>query len=166
MRYQEARPKIRTGDVIAWTHKPFNSWYDLQVQAVRFFTRSEYSHIGIALAIGCRLFVLEAVSAGVRIMPLSHDLPFFWIPVAGDFNDEVIELAFEKLGDKYSKIEAIKAFFVKLKPGDNNVWECAEYACYILNKAGIAIDCKCTPSEVVGWLQEKYGSILIPVSLD
>lgn len=166
MRYQDARLKIKSGDVIAWTHKSFASFYDLQVQAVRFFTRSEYSHVGIAYVLNGRVFVLEAVSSGVRMVPLSKYQPFFWIPVASHFDEVTEEAAFEKLGEPYSKIEAIKAFFTKLSVGSNGVWECAEYVQYVLLKAGIFVDCKSTPSEVVAWLQETYGSVLIPVKKD
>ena len=70
-KYSEYRDQIKSGDLLAWSHRGFRSWHDFKVQAVRLFTQSEYSHVGIAWVVGGRVFVIEAVEPRVRIFPLS-----------------------------------------------------------------------------------------------
>jgi hypothetical protein len=38
MRYQRARPMIRSGDILAWSHRGIRSWRDLKIWFVRMFT--------------------------------------------------------------------------------------------------------------------------------
>jgi hypothetical protein len=165
VKYQDIRPLIRSGDLLAWTHKGWSTWDDIQIQLVRFFTQSEYSHVGIAYVMGERVFILEAVAAGVKLTPLSENLPFFLIQTGMQWSSLVEASAMEIQGQKYSKWEAIKAFFVKLKPGKNKVWECAEYVIYILNVAGYPIDCKATPTAVIEWFQNNLDAPLYTITL-
>jgi len=60
MKYSEVRDTIKSGDLLAWSHRGWRTWYDIKIQAVRFFTQSEFSHVGVAWAVGGRVFVLEA----------------------------------------------------------------------------------------------------------
>ena len=52
MKYINFRENIVSGDLLAWTHHGWNSWYNFQIQMVRAFTQSEYSHVGIAWCTG------------------------------------------------------------------------------------------------------------------
>ena len=79
MIYKQARPMIRSGDVLAWSHRGIRSWHDLKIWLVRMFTRSEYSHVGTAWVVGNRVFVIEAVMPKVRIYPLSKLGDFYWL---------------------------------------------------------------------------------------
>lgn len=166
MRYSDIRLKIKSGDLLAWTHKSWGSWNDWQIQFVRFFTQSEYSHVGLAYVIGSRIFVLEAVGSGVRMVPLSANIPFFLIQTGMRWNDRVEDLAVSKLGEKYSKWAAIKSFFIKIKPGEDRDWECAEYAMFIMQEAGFPIDCHCTPTDVIQWMQENLDAPLYAITKD
>ncbi len=150
MKYSDARPQIKSGDVLAWTD---TSWEHLEAQLVRMFTRSEYTHVGIAWVIGGRVFILEAVSPKIRIFPLSKEVPFFWIPMKDYWNDEVEEYALSLVGNKYSRLEAIRAFFKKVVVGQNDEWQCAEYVSSILKKGGV-VDVEPIPAEIVQKLQK------------
>jgi hypothetical protein len=108
VKYAEVRPKIKSGDVLAWTHRKWGTWYDFQIQMVRFFTQSEYCHIGVAYVVGERVFVLESVGAGIRQQPLSQELPFYWIPTNVTWTDKALNAAMSKMGQKYSKFDGIK----------------------------------------------------------
>lgn len=151
MKYLDARPLIQSGDVLFWTHRPLRSWYDLQIQLVRMFTRSEWSHTGLAWAVGGRLFVLEAVSQGVRIFPLSRAGDFTWVQ-RGGFTVDQEEFALAHVGEPYSKWDAIRAFFGASNDQDAH-WSCSEYVCATL---GIAIQDK-TPAELMRHLTEAEG---------
>ena len=146
--YAALRHRIRSGDLLAWSHRGWGSWYDLQVQAVRVFTRSEYSHVGIAWVVGGRVLVLEAVGAGVRIYPLSRLLPAYWIGL-GRWSDLAEDYALMHVGDPYSKAQAIAAFFRALTAGEDDAWQCAEYAARVLEMAGTDAGDIYTPAALV-----------------
>lgn len=149
MRYAEARPRIRSGDLLAWSHRGWGSLYDLQVQAVRIFTRSEYCHVGIAWAVGGRAFVLEAVSAGVHIFPLSRLMPCYWLPLGAEWTREAEEFALSHVGERYSKWQAVLAGLHLLAPGADRIWQCAEFACMTLRANGVDLGARVTPSALV-----------------
>lgn len=151
MRYPDARELIQSGDVIFQSHRPLRSWYDLQIWIVRAFTRSEWSHVGLAWAVGGRLFVLEAVSAGVRIFPLSRAGAFTWVQ-RGAFTVGQEELALAHVGEPYSKWDAIRAFFGASNNTDG-AWFCSEYVCAVL---GLPVH-EQTPAEVMRYLTEYEG---------
>lgn len=111
MDYEAARGKIKSGDILAWSHRGWSSWYDFKIQLVRFFTQSEYSHVGTAWVVGGRVFVIEAVTPLVRIYPLSKLGTFYWIPDFNVWTKEKEELALSYVGTQYSQIEALAAFF-------------------------------------------------------
>ena len=158
MNYDQIRQQIRSGDILAWTHKGWKSFYDAQVQLVRMATRSEYSHIGIAWVVAGRVFVIEAVVPQVRIYPLSKEVPFYWIPCGKNYwNDEVEEYTLNKVGDEYSKLQAIMAFFNKIRTAEDNMWQCSE----LVNKVLIVgqllktDEALSTPTAIVEKLLEK-----------
>lgn len=147
--YSARRHKIRSGDLLAWSHRGWGSWYDMQIQAVRIFTRSEYCHVGVAWVISGRVFVLEAVGTGVRIMPLSRLLPCYWMPLGAAWSARAEEFAIARVGEPYSKWQAVLAGLQRLTPGDDRIWQCAEFVVVVLDQVGIDLGPDCTPSSVV-----------------
>ena len=154
MIYADARLRIKSGDVLAFSHRPIRSWYDLQIAIVRAFTRSEYSHVGIAYRLAGRVFILEAVSSGIRIYPLSRCGAFYWIPRLRMTVAEEVE-ALLHVGAPYSKWEALKAFFGK-SDDTNDQWQCSEYVAHVLS---LPIENQ-TPAEVVRYLLDTEGRTL------
>lgn len=172
MKYDDARAQIKTGDLLAWSHGGFADWHDFQVLLVRAFTRSEYSHVGLALVGAGRIFILEAVGAGVRLWPLSRELPFYWIartapsptdpalpPLPRELGPEAVDFAFDRLGDRYSKLQAIRAFFGSLRLGEDDIWQCAEYVLSILKADGEVLTNVATPTGVVKAAARDWGPI-------
>ena len=151
MQYELARPLIQSGDVIFQSHRPLRSFYDLQVQIVRMMTRSEWSHVGLAWSVGGRLFMLEAVSAGVRIFPMSRAGDFTWVQ-RGGFTSGMEELALAHVGEPYSKWAAIRSYFGASNNTDTN-WFCSELVCAVL---GLPVHDQ-TPAEVMRYLTEYEG---------
>lgn len=117
---------------------------------VKIFTRSDFSHVGVAWVIGNRVFVIEAVTSGVRIYPLSKELPFFWVPCGKEYwNNNIEEKALSFVGHKYSKVDAIKAYFNRLSIGGDDKWQCAELTLKLIK--GTALDkkpIKATPADI------------------
>lgn len=134
MEYKEARKKIKSGHLLAWSGNTFFS------NLIKFFTKSFITHVGIAWKIGGRLFVIESIEGvGVRIFPASRLTPFFWIySTDGEENkwtDEIEETALKRVGEKYSIIGCIKALLGRPLKKDKN-WQCAEFSSYILELLG------------------------------
>ena len=163
MRYAEARGRIKSGDLLAWSHRGWRSWYDLKVQAVRAFTRSEYCHVGIAWAVSGRLFALEAVLTGVRIFPLSRMLPFYWVPLRATWTREVEAWALAQVGEPYSQWRAVLAGLGLLRPGEDSIWQCAEYAAEVARRGGVELGSEATPTAVVLAAQRRPKARLILV---
>jgi hypothetical protein len=155
MKYAEARDQIKSGDLLAWSHRSLRSWRDLKIWFVRLFTRSEYSHVGTAWCVGNRVFVIEAVQPVVRIFPLSKLLGFYWISLQAAWSESAESLALEFVGDAYSQLQAMQAPFGK--PPEDRLWECAELAATVSRADGIELGSIYTPSAVVQAALERGG---------
>lgn len=158
MKYKDNRHLIKTGDLIGFSTGGWSNWHDIQVSMVRMATRSEYSHVAVAWVVAGRVLLLEAVGAGVRIYPLSNDLPCYWIPRDKEFSEKALEWALSKMGEAYSTKEAIMAFFGKLKIGSNKSWECAEYVLSLYDIDLEYINSLATPSELIKVTSSKWNT--------
>ncbi len=149
MLYSEIRPKIRSGDLLAWSHVGWDSWHDVKIQAVRAFTQSEYSHVATAWVIGDRVFVIEAVQPLVRIFPLSSLLEdgCYWVPMGAPWLPQTEALALSKVGERYSQREAVQAFFEL--PTENSLWQCAELTRRIAASDGIDLGNRAVPTAIM-----------------
>lgn len=133
---------------------------------VRVFTRSVYCHVGITWVIAGRVFVLEAVSAGVRIFPLSRLLPFYWVPLRATWESEVEAWSLRQVGESYSQWQAVLAGLGLLKPGEDTIWQCAEYAAEVARRAGVELGKDVTPNAVVLAAQRLTGAVTHFVEAD
>ena len=147
MKYEQARPMIRSGDVLAWSHRGIHSWHDLKIWFVRMFTRSEYSHVGTAWVVGSRVFVIEAVMPKVRIYPLSKLGDFYWLQMGAYWRKATETLALSFVGDDYSQVQAMVSPFIT--PPKDDRWECAELVATVARQDSIDLGAVYTPSEVV-----------------
>ena len=152
--YNEYRSKIKSGDLLAWSHRGWKSIHDIKIQLVRMFTQSEYSHVGVAWVVGERVFVIEAVEPCVRIFPLSKLGSFYHIPLNAPWSASTEEKALSYVGAEYKQLQAIKAFFKPL--GKGNVSECAALVLTILEHDGIILENRATPDAVV-YQAQLYG---------
>ena len=148
MDYKEYHSNIKSGDLIVFSATKIRSSYDLLSYIVRLFTMSEYNHIGIAWVIGDRNLIVEAQVPEVKISPLKKLGSFYHIPMDVDFTDEALEILLDKVGQKYSYLEAIKAYF-KMNDRTNDDWICVDYVIYFYESIGINIGDAHTPSDVV-----------------
>ena len=142
MKYNEIRDRIRSGDLLAFAR---NSWTS---SVIRIFTRSTYSHVGVAWVTGGRVFILESVGhGGTRIFPLSLSGDFYLLPLRAPWTPSVEEFALENVGIRYSVLDAILAYFGRLPRG--SMRECAAYALEIYRRACVDLGDRATPDAVV-----------------
>lgn len=150
--YQNYRENIRSGDIIAFTHTKWDTFYDFQVQAVRAASFTEYSHVGVAVVMGGRVWIAESVTPLVRFVPLSNFAKegFFVIHTDTDMTEDELEFLLSKVGNgKYSKWQAVLAWFDKLTLGADNLFECAEYVILARRLSGLDLGNRAVPAAVV-----------------
>lgn len=150
--YKDVRHEFKSGDLIALSHDQWGSWYDLQVQAVRVFTQSEYAHVGLVLVLGGRVWVVESVTPVVRIVPLSlfADDGFYHIPTDTPMCEEEERFALAQVGKgQYSKWQAVLAQLKRLEIGADSLWQCAELFIVARRISGANYGSRATPSAVV-----------------
>ena len=157
MIYKQARPMIRSGDILAWSHRGVTSWHDLKIWFVRMFTRSEYSHVGTAWVVGSRVFVIEAVMPKVLIYPLSKLGDFYWLQMGAYWRKATETLALSFVGDDYSQVQAMVSPFIT--PPKDDRWECAELVATVARQDSIDLGAVYTPSEVVLAAQKRGASL-------
>ena len=153
MKYSDARPLLKSGDLIAMTSRApaFSSFYAFKIACVQAFTRSQFSHVAIVwVPPGGRVFLLEAVKPKVRIYPLSNALgegeDTYYLPLTTDWLFAE-EFALAHIGQDYSELKAIKGYFGPLTHGAET--DCAEYVLEVLRAAGVDLGTVATPSAVV-----------------
>lgn len=150
--YTSARAQIQSGDLIALKHKRWRTFYDWQVQAVQTVTQSPYCHVAQVWAVGERLFVLEAVTPLVRMVPLTYFAMegFYWIQIGTPMNDVELAKALEQVAIAgYSKWQALLAFFGRLELGADQVTQCCEYVITNRRLSGVDLGPVATPAAVV-----------------
>lgn len=150
LNYRNCRCDMRNADVLLFRGTGLSSWI------IQKRTHSPYSHAGIVTWWNRRLIVLEAVTSGVRVVPLSYLLRQY--PGGVDFFrtthqiDEPTRLkmvifAQEQLGKPYNKRLMIRyalknalglPFSNKDKVRDRpaNQYFCSQYVAEIYNRAG------------------------------
>lgn len=153
MNYQDIRSDIKSGDLIAFSHGSWTSLSGILTNIVRIFTRSTYSHVGVAWVTDNRIFVFEAVKPLTRLYPLSMMGDFYWVPTNAAWNDKAETFAIENMGIQYSNMACIEAFTKELDKDD--VRECAAYAKAILGRAGVYVGPYARPDKVVEELQRQ-----------
>jgi hypothetical protein len=161
--YDQACLEIKSGDIIALTHNSWASWYDLQIQAVRIGTMSEYCHVGLIWEIGGRFFVIESVEPKVRLVPLVlyAKQGFYWTPSPGrvEISDDELKFALERVGVAgYSKWLAFCSYFRKITGRSGSASELEECAKFLIEcrlLSGVNLGDSATPAAVMRNLMDQ-----------
>lgn len=160
MNYNDFRPAIKTGDLLAFSHVSWETWRDWLNHAVRFYTESEFSHVGMAYVINDRVFVLEAVAEGVRMFPLSTSLPFYHVSNPKPLTETAANYAFNKLGVKYeNRFKMLLNVFFNMELNKNGRLQCSEYFNLILRANDQFLTVIDTPAAIVGSAMKRWGPL-------
>lgn len=162
MTYDEARPLIADGDLIAWRGTGPVS------RLIRRVTMGGVTHVGVAWhwREADRLFVLEQREfRGVTLRALSNCRPFLHIStgVAAElWHPGAWTAAVAELGKPYSYLDAARAGLNIPMLGDGGI--CSAYARAVLRDSGLAIpDSVQHPQALVEWVQGEIPSSITRV---
>jgi hypothetical protein len=153
VKYEDIRPSIKSGDLLAWNHKGKGRWNRFLIWLGRLGQLSGWTHVGVAWVVGERVLILDAVSKGVRDYPLSMDLPCYLISRNEPLTDAQLAFALSKKGQKYSYWECFLAWLGR-NDKTNEFWECAEFVCAVLG-----LDCQAVPSAVVDHAMQRGATM-------
>lgn len=82
------------------------------------------------------------MTGGIRLIPLSLELPFYWLPYT-ELNEYELERALSVCGQEYSRLEAALGRF-DATDDTNGKWQCAELVRWVHH-----LKCVATPAKVV-----------------
>lgn len=144
--YAELRSQIRTGDLF------FSAADDFISGAIRLFTRSQISHVGIFIWLENRLFIAEAVEGkGVVLSLASSRLArcarAYWGRAGAKIREEGMlrEMIFQTLGQRYDYAGAVLSLIL---PKQDNEFFCSEWAAAMLGLEFPASERGATPDDI------------------
>jgi len=150
--YEEYRSKIKSGDLLIWANESYENISDIMSKVIQAYTRSSYTHVGVAWVVGERVFVIEAIPPSVRIYPLSKKRSFYHIDMGIKWDDSYIQHLLEKVGDDYGYLDVLRSIIYA--PKEDNSWHCVELATDFYEKVGIYTNEQLgyTPKSIVDYL--------------
>jgi uncharacterized protein YycO len=132
-RYEEVRPELRTADILCFRGRGLFS------ALIRSLTRSVYSHAGLVYVFEGRVYCLEAVGSGVRLVLMSllkrhYEGGIDAFEVLGVTEDQrrgVIGFAFQQLGKGYDNPALLRFLWYLLlgrrrRARPDRRWFCSE----------------------------------------
>lgn len=146
--YAAHRENIRSGDLLAWSENKQSFISNCILNVIKFATQSEFAHVGIAIRLCGRLFVVEATIPSVRLVPVSESESFYHIPMKVKWQMNFAWIMLSYLGLGYSLADCVRAYFGNTVKKDN-VYQCVELAREIFLKFGIDLGENYTPATLV-----------------
>lgn len=158
--YADMRENIQCGDLLAWSTDKSSLSSRILTTIVRFFTLSEFSHVGIAYREEGRVYVLEATIPVIQMRLLSEVKGFYHIPMRIQWDLQLQEYLKHFIGKPYSIIDCIRGYLGKTDVSDDS-WQCAEVCNEFFKHAGIDLGNNYTPSKVVrAALSNRHSNLL------
>jgi hypothetical protein len=162
MRYSDFKSVCHSGDLIAVSHREWKTISDVESQIVRMFTESEFSHVCVIWKdINGEPHVIEAVVPQVTVSPLTKylDHGFYHIPMPDKpMSKEEEAYGFSKVGQAYSKVQAVEGYLHMLDIGQDVRWQCSELTISMRKMSGVSLGPIATPASVVQTaLSKGYG---------
>lgn len=160
MDYASARPQIKTGDALFFSGGNWRSWYGIQIMLVRMFKPSKWSHVGMAWVANERVFIMESVGSGIRLFPLSREIPFGWVPKPMPLSQTALDWAFMHIGTQYPpkwKMVLNKAFGLHVNLDGR--MDCSDYFTQILKQDSIEFNCASDPTTLCDEVTDHWGGL-------
>jgi hypothetical protein len=153
MKWGEAKKLIKAGDLIACSHQPWKTLSDIESHIVRIVTQSEYSHVAVAwFPPDGEPHLIEAVVPCVTLSPLEKylDYGFFLLQTPDKpMTQEEESYGMSKLGEPYSKWEAVEGELELLNIGASGKWQCSELTIAMRKLSNLDLGPTATPACVV-----------------
>ena len=150
--YEKAKFGFRNGDLFFQSHGDWTSWKNIQVEMVRIFTLSTFSHSGVInVDTDGNVYAVEAVEPSVHRVPMSTRGDFYHVSLPEHMVKWSVSTdAYIKriIGTPYSRIDAVRAYFGPLPAG--MVSECAAMTREVMIRAGVDLGTISRPDTV--WL--------------
>lgn len=166
--YSEIRDELETGDLVAWDTTEIEDFFDFILFIYSKVFRVKYTHVGVVVKFGSRIFVLEAIPPVVRLVPLSAKRDFYLIKTKAPvlFRENGINYLFKFIGRKYSILDFVRTM-LKLKSSDEDFY-CSELAAKYYKSIGYILDEKIghSPQNLVEHLVEISSIKEIRVTID
>ena len=157
--YLEIRDKIKSGDIIVTCKGDMKSFNHFLSLAIRVLTASSYSHVGIAIRLGKRCFVVEATPPVVRLYPLSRLDSFYVIKMDAALTTEDENRLFDYIGVPYSDWNSIVTYLTRKSPANGKL-QCAQLVSAFYNWPNLL-----RPEQIVRYAQESLRKRMIFVSV-
>ncbi len=144
--YPGARSEFQIADVLLFRGRGLSS------QVIRLLTRSPYSHVGLVFPYQERVYCIEAVGAGVRLILMSEvmrryhgGIDYYEVRSATDAQrDGAIALCFQQLGKLYDRpgiVRFLLAILFNWKPAvrEDQAWFCSELVAAAYRAHGLTL---------------------------
>jgi len=164
--YSEIRDDIKTGDLLIWDTELIEDKFDLLLKLYQKIFNAKYTHVGIAVSLGGRKFLVEAIPPVVRLYPISRKRDFYWLKLGLKNNFKYLNTLFMHLGKPYSLFDLIKHVF-RFKT-DQSDFYCSELASLFYKEVGLLEenDIGVTPDKLVNLILNKSKSEIVKVKID
>lgn len=157
-----SRARIKSGDLLIWSSEGNFTMSDIVLTAIRFFTLSDFAHVGIAWRSETKLFVIDATMPRVRMRPIVDSESFYHIPMGVVWTPKCEEFLMSKVGLPYSFVDALCAQ-LGITLNDDEKWQCAEIAHQFYLSTGLDFGKAFTPTKLVNAILQMHDTSLYKV---
>jgi uncharacterized protein YycO len=144
--YGSVRRDFHLGDVLLFRGRGLAS------QAIRIFTHSPYSHVGLVFLYQGRVYCVEAVGVGVRLILMSEvmrryhgGIDYYEVPGAvSEQRNGAISFCFQQLGKLYDRpgiFRLVVAVVLNRMPAvrEDQAWFCSELVAAAYRSQGLSL---------------------------
>lgn len=156
----EVRDEIKTGDLVAFRVRRFNSFVSLVLKGYQFITGATYSHVGIVVRNDDGIFIVEAAPPRVAILPIHKVDDFYLIKVdVPTPASQQKEFLYKKNGVPYGLVDMF-THYLGMDFGKDSLY-CSELASefYVHNSVLRERDSGHTPDKIVKAVSDAMGGV-------
>lgn len=160
----DAHAEIKTGDILVWRQDRTSAISNAFLTLVRFATQSDFAHVGVALRLEGRLFVVEATIPKVRIIPVTYDDEFYHVATGVAPSESSVDWLLSVVGVDYSFLDCLRAY-LGMRLDRLGAYQCAELAHEFLSMNGVHLGETFTPTKLVNALLHRKGVTMDAISV-
>lgn len=154
----DIKDQINTGDLVAFSHREYGSITSFILWLYQKVAKVDYSHVGVVIKLGERLFIVEAVPPRVNITPIEKVDDFYWIPTKIQTSERwQIDYLLKSVETPYSIVDMF-THYLGMKFRKDRVY-CSELASAFYYHVGYILDRSAghTPDKIVRATKEAGG---------